>query len=305
VRLYRELGLSPDQEHRRFDPVRRLAAASATAIRKRHHRLERRLRELRVDGHARKVLDRPLRWLDGRPPPRLEHFEVRVLIVAERPEQVRPQAIAGHFSGGADRVVLALPRADAGVLALLEQRPHLHVAVTAADDRGRADILRHLLHQCGRGHWSLVVGPDEWFSCGDAEGRPLRDLCGDLDSAGFDALRCDLSGDRLANDGTRPDDAIRCIASVIRDELTGRVFVAQVDIDGKSPSDEDRVCSRVALMRYRSEWAMAADLRAVAGCREANFRGVISRLKGVSDAQSGASSAPKPAIAVEMRHSGD
>jgi lipopolysaccharide biosynthesis glycosyltransferase len=294
----------------RFGSAGRLAAMSVKAVRKRHHALERHLRRLRDQVRARRVLNRPLRWLGDRPPPQRAGSEIRVFVVAEHPGQVRPEVVARHFSSGADRVVLAIPRAGPEIERLLERHARLHAVETGHDRRSGPEVLRQVLHRCGEPHWCLVVGPDQWLNHLDSGHRSLRELCTDLDGAGFDALRCQVSDgrppccerradhrldDSPAPGGSEVDAAPRLIRSIARDDLTGRVFVAQFDINRWSSSDASDVQSKIALMRYRSDWALSADLRAVAGCREADFRGVLLGLDDIGAAS---------AITVEMEHSG-
>jgi len=207
--------------------------------------------------------------------------------VINRAGDLGPGLVGRHISVGADRVILAVPQAGPEVASLLVRFPRLHVIETRHEHRSAAEILRYLLHRFGHGHWCLVLGPDDHFICPGAKGQLLRDLCARLDDAGFDALKCNLLNGRHADreqddniscadtDGNR--GPVRSIRTVALDELSGLVFVAQVDISEQAHAEDAGVRSKIALLRYRRGRGMAADLRAVDGYREADFSGTLLR----------------------------
>ena len=262
--------------------LRRLGRTAIKAVRKRRHRLGRALGRWRRRLHAFQVLRRPLRRLDLHPLPAAAGAELRLFVVGDRPGPELASRLDRYHASGCDRAFLAFLVTDGGdgeIGKVIEGQSWAHVLTRAGDARSDHEVLRHLLHHHGQGHWCLILGADERLAAPEPTAGSLKDLCSELDAGGFEAWRCWMI-DRADPTGQNGGESgVRRITTIARDPLTDRVFRAAIDVASDVDWLDGPVTprSRVVLLRYRPELALAPDLRSVAGVREADSAGVVLR----------------------------
>ena len=260
-----------------------MASVAIKAVRKRRHRLDRQLGRFRRRLHGVRVLRRPLRRLDSNPLPTPGVAEIRLFVVGGPPGPHLSSLLDQHDESGCDRAFLGLRATDGEVGALLERHPRAHAFARADDPRSDHEVLRHLLHHHGQGHWCLIVGANELLA---ASAPSLKVLCAQLETAGVGALRCRVidrddapSSESWRSQQPATEGDLRQITTVARDPMTDRVFAAVVDVAGDASwlDGAAKPRTRVVLLRFRKELALAQDLRAVAGVREADSEGALLR----------------------------
>jgi hypothetical protein len=157
--------------------------------------------------------------------------------------------------------------------------------------RTRHELLRHLLHRYGRGHWCLVADASELLVYPNAQIWSLKQLCNHLEVSGYDALHCQVVPSGAPDDWTarsigeigaavafrlRLLPAHERLKVVLSDPLSGGVFTAVVCANPAGQRIEQlEFRSRVPLLRYHSAMSIAADLRAVYPARLAELEGVV------------------------------
>jgi lipopolysaccharide biosynthesis glycosyltransferase len=272
--------------------VRRWIARIVRAVRKRNHIVGRKLLRLRRSLRRSSVLRIPLTNLHGRRVPATNQVELRVLIVAEHVDRHLRWLVEYCFTVGADRVLIVLEHPEMGdVEALQRGREKLHLFTPGVLRRTRHELLRHLLHRYGRGHWCLMADTNELLVYPNAHVWSLKQLCDDLEASGYDALDCQVVQIAAADDWTagsldeigpaialriQPAPTLERLKVVLSDSLDGRVFTAAVCANLAGPRIEQlELKSRVPLLRYRSAMSIAADVRAVYPARPAEFEGVV------------------------------
>ena len=271
--------------------LRRWVAWLVRAARKRNHMIGRKLFRLRRTLHRSCVLRIPLTNLDGQRVPATGQAELRVMMIVERVDRRLSWLVDYYFTAGADRVLIVIEHPEnLDVEALRRGRGRLHLFTPGIFRRTRHELMRHLLHRYGRGHWCLMADANELLVYPNAQMRSLKQLSSHLEVSGYDALHCQVVPTAVPDDWTgrsfgeigaavarrpQPRPTQERLKVVLSDPLNGGVFTAVVRASLAGPRIEQLVLhSRVPLLRYRSAMSIAADLRAVYPARLAELEEV-------------------------------
>jgi Glycosyl transferase family 2/Methyltransferase domain len=123
-----------------------------------------------------------------------EH-EILCGVTVRDEEDLLPYFLEYHESLGVDRFLVVDNLSRDGTRELLLDHPKVHLWQTGMRywpaNAGTAWI-EVLFRAFARGHWCLVVDPDELFYYPDVETRSLRQLCDELDQAGKVAMHAVL-----------------------------------------------------------------------------------------------------------------
>lgn len=289
-------------------PAARLGAALRwkrmllKAARKRIHRANCRYRTFEAGMLRRYDHLKPVKKLDRSAIPKGACGEIRLFIVLERWTPVLPFLLSHYLASGVDRVIVALSGGglnDAEFDYLRAER--VHIFATGSAPRHR--VLRCILDRYGCGHWCLLSGADELLVHPHADRLSLKSLCAHLDAEGSQAMSCNVL-DMVAPNGSsgrdyhvgenplalycRFDPRLRRVETIATDPATGRVFKARLAIGieeqtiAPTPTSPLKSMfgvypcrSKVALVKYRADLGMAADLRAITGGRMSELEAVI------------------------------
>ena len=272
----------------RFPLLERLPRRIERAVAKRVHTASTAVRRTRQRLHAWSALRRLPRQVGGRKVPQASRGEVRVFTVVGAQDTDVPESARHHLAHGADRVLLACRGSSRMLLdSTIARHERLHVFEASRSRRTSHEILRALLHRYGRGHWCLVVEPNELLVSAHGPPLALRELCDRLARAGVEGLTCRVleTPDRNSGpagghrDHRAPASRIETIA---RDPLLDRRFPAVLDAD-RGPADQPlKALSKVVLFRYRPGLLIADDQRAVHGIRLASDEAELVRLRSGS-----------------------
>jgi hypothetical protein len=252
----------------------------------------RKLFRLRRSLHRLSVLRIPLTNLHGQRVPATNQTELRVLMIAERVDRRLSWLVDYYFTVGADRVLIVLEHPEMpDVEALRRRRERLHLFTPGVFRRTRHELLRHLLHRYGRGHWCLIADANELLVYPNAQIWSLKQLCDHLEVSDCDALHCQVvpsaaPGDWTAHSFSEVGAALghrlqllpthERLKIVLSDPLNGGVFTAVVCANLAGQRIEQlELHSRVPLLRYHSAMSIAADLRAVCPAQLAELEGVV------------------------------
>jgi len=255
--------------------LRRWVAWLVRAVRKRSHAVSRQMLRLRRSLRGFIVRWFPLTSFDGGRVPANDQIELRVLMMAAQVNTRLNSLVEHYFTVGADRVLLVLEHPERlDVEALPRGREELHLLTPGVLCRTRHEVLRHLLHRYGRGHWCLIADADELLVFQNAEPGSLKQLCVHLEASGYDAFHCPVVPEAERGESA----SYERLNVVLSDPLDGRVFTAGVCASLAGPGIEQlEIHSRVPLLRYRSGMSIAADLLAVCPARLPEFEGTLLR----------------------------
>lgn len=280
----------------RFDAARRWTKVLVKAARKRIHAAERCCLNFSAGTLKRWQLTlRPLKKLDQLTVPKNVSNEIRLFIVLEEWTPVLPFLLSHYLKYGVDRALIILSGSgfkEAQIRLLLGERVH----VFATGRAPRHQILRGILDRYGRDFWCLLSDGDELLLYPYADKISLRSLCAHLESVGSEALPCQIL-DMVPPDGlsrsdcrvgenplaiySRFDPRYRRVKTIASDPMTGKVFGASlvVGVEERNLTKTYPCRSKVALLKYRKDIDMAADLRAIFSARLSEVEGAILRFR--------------------------
>jgi lipopolysaccharide biosynthesis glycosyltransferase len=264
------------------------------AERKRRHSVHRLLQRIRLLLHGIGVLRKPLKRIDRRAIDAVGASEIRLVVVADEPSPALSYLLTHYLASGADRALVALNGARRDVAEdMMRSHRRLHLFDMGSERRSRHEIVRHLLHRYGRGHWCVLVDADELLLYPHSEILSLKDLCTYLDRGGFEALACHVLDmvpplglvKSAYREGDDPRLFFPCfdpgherIDSVLSDSLSRRVFTYSLLADVVGRQIGTLKCrSKVALLKYRSRMLIDSDLRGIGGARQADVTGAVLR----------------------------